>query len=156
MNTKLFLCTLFSILLNVVNSLAVDYDDNVNINLNNPNAKYSKKISSVSKVSKGGKNILKFVLIAVAIIVVIAIVICICCCLGCCACIGGSGKKEKYESKVSSPVAASASTPAEQSVPYGSGNTSTTYPPSAYNPYQQYPQQPATQSPYGQPMYPQV
>jgi len=49
MNTKLFLCTLFSILLNVVNSLAVDYDDNVNINLNNPNAKYSKKISSVSK-----------------------------------------------------------------------------------------------------------
>ena len=182
MNKKLQLYTLFACLLSIVNSLAIDneLDD---INLNNPNLKYSKKYgssSTSSKVTKGVSKVLKWVIIAVVIILTIIIITCICCCLGCCTCcgLGSSGKKEKYENNntnvnTSNPYSSgpevvnvtSENTPQQpqQSYnpaypPYGAQPPYGVQPsygsqPAAYPPQGSYP---PTGAPYGQPLYPSV
>lgn len=173
MNRKLQLYTLLASLLTIVNSLAIDNEIVGDIKLNDPNAKYSKKISSSSsttgKVTKGLSNVMKWIVIIIIIIVAAIIITCILCCLGCCTCcgVGSSGKKEKYDSS---------DTTVTTGRPYGSEpeviNVEPPHqpspPPQAYNPvYPSYGAQPQgsypppsgyppQQSPYGQPLYPNV
>jgi len=159
MDSKLFLCTILYSLFSIANSLAVEYG-NVDINTNDPNAKYSKKISysTKNKTGKGMSNIIKWILIAVIVIVIITVVICICCCLGCCA-RGGSKKQKNRETHIATPELSPVATP----IPYGSVDNSykePTKPSPAYKSifpqYDNGSEAPGTQTHYGQPMYPQI
>ncbi|ORX48963.1 hypothetical protein BCR36DRAFT_412970 [Piromyces finnis] len=180
MNSKLFLLSLFATLLTIVNSLAID-NEITDLKLNDPNAKYSKKVSVSSggkAVKKGLGKIAKWIIIIIVIIITIIIVTCICCCLGCCS-LASSGKKKGKNENNEIP----SETPAVTGKPYGSEPEVVdvqpqgsyppqgTYPPppqgsypppqGSYPPPQgAYPPPPQgsypTPSPYGQPLYPNV
>jgi len=157
MNSKLQLYTYLATLLTIVNSLAIENVED--IKLNDPNVKYSKKLSSSgSKVTKASGKLAKYLLLLGIVIITIIILTCICCCLGCCSCLGGKkSKKDKVTINTSKP--------------YGSEPEVVTVqppqpPPQAYNPvYPSYgapaePGQPGSYphsgAPYGQSIYPNV